>query len=147
MTLDELLARGEPELNTGCLLWPGATNGRYGRVSCEGEVVYVHVLSYRLSGGKAGPQVLHRCDTPACFRPSHLFGGSQSDNIRDGMAKGRVRQVGPKGERSSRSRLKPDQIPAIRADTRDNVTIAAVYGVSNVAIGLIKRRKTWAHLP
>jgi hypothetical protein len=147
MNLEELLARGEPELNTGCLLWPGANNGRYGRVWHEGRVVYVHHLSYQLSGGLGGPQVLHRCDTPACFWPPHLFGGSQSENVVDAMAKGRLQQVGPKGERSSTARLKATDIPAIRSDPRDNILIAPEYGVSDVTIGNVKRRKTWNHIP
>ena len=36
-----------------------------------------------------GLSVLHRCDVPRCVRPDHLFLGTQRDNIRDAMAKGR----------------------------------------------------------
>ena len=40
-----------------------------------------------------GKSVLHRCDNPACCNPAHLFIGTQLDNMRDMIAKGR----GPKG--------------------------------------------------
>ena len=33
--------------------------------------------------------VLHRCDTPACCRPEHLFAGTYSDNLRDAYRKSR----------------------------------------------------------
>lgn len=36
-----------------------------------------------------GECVLHRCDNPKCVRPSHLFIGTQMDNIKDMNAKGR----------------------------------------------------------
>lgn len=35
-----------------------------------------------------GLYVLHACDVKACVRPSHLFLGTQSDNIQDYLAKG-----------------------------------------------------------
>lgn len=38
-------------------------------------------------------------------------------------------------------------IPAIRSDPRDNILIAPEYGVSDVTIGNVKRRKTWNHIP
>lgn len=36
-----------------------------------------------------GLNVLHSCDNPPCFNPVHLFAGTQSDNIKDSVAKGR----------------------------------------------------------
>jgi hypothetical protein len=35
--------------------------------------------------------VLHRCDTPACVNPDHLFLGTAKDNALDREAKGRGR--------------------------------------------------------
>lgn len=35
-----------------------------------------------------GMGVLHRCDQPLCIEPTHLFLGTQQDNISDMMSKG-----------------------------------------------------------
>jgi hypothetical protein len=44
------------------------------------------------------------------------------------------------------AKLREDDIPAIRADLRSQQAIADDLGVSQVLIGLIKRRKAWAHV-
>jgi len=50
-----------------------------------------HVVAFLLSDGRLehGQQVLHRCDVKLCVRPGHLFAGTQADNVRDMIAKGR----------------------------------------------------------
>ena len=55
----------------------------------------VHRYAYEVFVGPipSGMNVLHRCDNRACCNPSHLFIGSQKDNMQDMHAKGR----GPRG--------------------------------------------------
>lgn len=60
-----------------------------------------HRASWKLVHGAiaSGLYVCHRCDNPKCVRPEHLFLGTQQDNVRDAMAKGRhvcTRQTGKK---------------------------------------------------
>lgn len=78
----------------GCWLWPGARNhGGYGVMRYRGKTRRVHRVSAHLFLGfdlDGSVKVLHRCDNPSCFNPSHLFDGTQKDNIADARAKGRL---------------------------------------------------------
>lgn len=61
---------------------------RYGRL--RGDLA--HRIAFELTTGarvRLPRMVLHRCDTPACFNPEHLFIGTAADNNRDMTAKGR----------------------------------------------------------
>lgn len=87
----------EPEPNTGCWLWTGSVCARgYGRLAYgNGSPVLVHRIAYECAKGPTGGRhVLHRCDTPSCVNPDHLFVGTQGDNMRDMFAKGRGRPHG-----------------------------------------------------
>lgn len=75
-----------------CWLWTGATNEHgYGKLSANGSWRLAHRVSWNLSNGEIPDnlQVLHRCDTPACVNPAHLFLGTHADNMRDMKQKGR----------------------------------------------------------
>lgn len=78
----------------GCWEWTGSNAGDrpYGKVSFRGRQWKTHRLAWTLAYGviPAGMNVCHRCDNPACCRPSHLFLGTQRDNMRDAASKGRV---------------------------------------------------------
>jgi hypothetical protein len=92
----------------GCWEWIGRFGGsasqgeRYGVLREPGRdprrEYGAHRLSFEIHFGPipADLFVLHRCDNRSCVRPDHLFLGTQLDNIRDMVAKGRQSQPGPK---------------------------------------------------
>ena len=55
------------------------------------ESVFAHRLAYELARGPipAGMVVMHACDAPNCVNPDHLSVGTQAENIRDSVKKGR----------------------------------------------------------
>ena len=77
---------------SGCLLWPGSSNPNiYGSVKKNGTPLRVPRIAYELTFGAIpfGMFVLHKCDTPQCYEPSHLFLGTASDNAKDKVSKDR----------------------------------------------------------
>lgn len=80
----------------GCWLWTkGRAGGRYGQLRLpDGSALPAHRLSYELHKGPIpkGMLVCHTCDVMACVNPDHLWLGTNSDNIRDCVAKGRHRR-------------------------------------------------------
>lgn len=76
----------------GCWLWTGARRHTYGQVFVNNERHYAHRIAYALvHGGMPDDWVLHRCDTPLCVRPDHLYEGTQTDNMADVSERGRWR--------------------------------------------------------
>jgi hypothetical protein len=75
-----------------CWLWTGATNDAgYGQLRTNNAIEYAHRMSWEIHHGQItdGLFVCHRCDTPACVNPEHLFLGTHTQNVRDMLAKGR----------------------------------------------------------
>lgn len=56
-------------------------------------MVLAHRIAWEMTHGTIpmGLYVLHRCDTPACVNPEHLFLGDQTVNMQDAKRKGRTR--------------------------------------------------------
>lgn len=80
-----------PEPNTGCWLWVGSYRGKYGQIKIKRNGISSHRISYMLHKGEiaSGLCVCHKCATPACVNPDHLFLGTYSENILDSYKKGR----------------------------------------------------------
>ena|SRR5690606_21582586 len=77
----------------GCHIWLGDISKQgYACISVAYEKYRVHrvVLAWRLGRDLQSDEVAcHTCDVRACINPEHLFVGSQADNMRDMVSKGR----------------------------------------------------------
>lgn len=102
----------------GCWLWTGSTNTRgYGQIGAGGSTrvpLMAHRVSYELHFGPlpVGAYVLHECDTPACVRPDHLRAGTQSENMNECKARGRLRPRG-KPHPAASSSLESKEAPRV----------------------------------
>lgn len=78
---------------TECIEWSGARDRcGYGRRMVANQNCLVHrLVAAEHYGAEAikGKVVMHTCDNPACMNIDHLRIGSQADNVRDMVSKGR----------------------------------------------------------
>jgi hypothetical protein len=143
-TLERFNNKWIPEPYSGCWLWTACLDKRgYGKVKANSKYEAAHRLSWKLHRGDTnGLHVCHKCDTPACVNPDHLFLGTNLENHQDSSRKGRS----SRGEKRSNAKLTSDQVIAIRDDPRTLMEIAADYGMHFAYISLIKARKRWGWL-
>lgn len=132
-----------------CKLWTGATHPKgYGARRYKGETWTAHKAAWDEHNGPVpeGLNVLHRCDVRNCYEITHLFLGTQADNIADMVAKGRQ----AKGSRNGHAKLTEEKVREIRtrcaARVQTQRSIAREYGVTEQTISDIVHRRKWAHI-
>ncbi len=94
-----------------CWLFQGAHNGKGYVVFYAAGRIYAHQYSYVLHHGPVplGLKVLHKCDVRNCVRPEHLYCGTDVDNMRDMIARGRAPTTEQRRERMLQSAPRGDQ--------------------------------------
>lgn len=145
--------RGGPD---ECWPWQGSQNNTgYGTVGWGGHTFTAHRVAAWLEGlvahpaapadRKAGGFVLHQCDNRLCCNPNHMRIGTYAENQAEAYA--RRRRAQPKGEAHAGAKFTNEQAEAIRHRyTAGGITqdaLAAEYGVSQVAISLVIRGRTY----
>ena len=149
VTFNELFwMRVDKNAPNGCWLWTGAITDRgYGHIQINRRFYYTHRLAYQqlVRKLKPGEWCLHKCDTPRCLNPEHLFIGDHAANMADKRAKGRI----ARGVAIKRVVLDDDKVREIRrlratgmgyADIARKIDRPAA-AVRNVCIG-----KFWSHV-
>lgn len=124
-----------------CWIWQGAGAPHYGRFNDGVKLAMAHKYAWLEAGNEIpeGLFLLHSCDNPPCVNPAHLRVGTQLENLKDALLRGR----------QTRAKLLPDDVRAIRVrlangdKTRD---IAADYGMTMRPIQYIKANQHWAWL-
>lgn len=142
----------------GCWLWTGPTDNRgYGRATVRRRTVMLaHRAAWLITLGELEDDrcVLHRCDTPKCVNPAHLFLGDRGDNARDMASKGRqwLQQrpdLALRGESHPGTFLTEEQVREIRRRRSRGERLRPLsqeFGATETTISNIARRVTWAHV-
>lgn len=131
-------------LETDCWIWQGTLNSDgYATIKYKQKTFKVYRVMWERFHGETippGKSALHRCDTPACMNPRHIFIGTQIDNIRDMVSKGR---------QSSNRGLTDDEVRTIRAMVRGGMRqseVVQLMGVDSGTVSRIVNRKLYKHV-
>ncbi len=140
---------------TFCWEWTGTAtqSGGYCAISVgsrkEGNLtnLRVHRASWLLFCGDipTGLIVCHHCDNPKCINPEHLFLGTNADNTKDMIAKGRQRFPHPQpGADHPCARITPAQIKQILDDRGPAWRVAAKIGMSTNTVYAVRNGRHWS---
>lgn len=145
------------EKTDSCWLWKGSKNKHgYGRVTVlhsQGAFV-AHRVAYEIVTGEILDKdtvLLHKCDNPSCVNPAHLIPGTQGDNVRDCVAKGRFKNPsrGRRGETNFFVKLTEKQVRAIIEDRATGMSYAKLaerHNISKSQVARICSRQAWIHI-
>ena len=132
-----------------CWEWKGAKdqNG-YGQLLIDRKSYRAPRVAFWLRNGSWPINACHTCDNPNCCNPDHIFNGSDHDNMRDMVNKGRNKTK--MGEEHPASRLTAEKVLAIRSDySLGNHSLKALadkYGCGASTIQRVVSRTSWKHI-
>lgn len=153
-----------------CWAWTGSkSNTGYGKtrcrkLHCRNATIGAHRLSYFIHFGEFPSHlfVLHKCDNRICVNPDHLFLGTQLENMRDKILKGRCNTPSGNSHFTQKtpellhrrkygfSKLTEDQVLQIRKSHelgRSSMpALAEQFGVSVSTINGIIWRDVWRNI-
>lgn len=126
-----------------CWIWNGARDkDGYGRFKLDGKVQGAHRVAYQefVSVIPKDLHVLHHCDNTSCVNwESHLFVGTNDDNVLDKILKKR-----------HPTKLTDEKVLEIRAKyiprKYSTYKLAKEYGIDQSIVYDVVSRKSWKHI-
>lgn len=133
--------------NGDCFEWQGYRHPKgYGRFFWRGRSRPAHRVAFHLTHNEDPGEmhVLHKCDNPPCVNPQHLYLGTNADNVRDKVERGRVAAM--PGEAHPSARLTRAQVAELRRLYAEGVSPRALggrFGISRRHAARIIARDSW----
>ena len=135
--------------DNGCWNFTGSINqGGYGRIKLKKQEYLAHRLMAHLTIRPLSSDtqvVAHKCDNPRCINPEHLFITSNTGNMADRDAKGRM----SRGDIHPNAKLTTANILEIRSLYESGISqskIAKMFNINQVSVYNIVHKKTWKHV-
>lgn len=132
-----------------CWYWhPRDGKESYGQLRIDGKNWLAHRASWMIHFGEIpeGMMVCHKCDTPRCVNPNHLFLGTTKDNINDALNKNRMyfQNEGRDFSFTRKARVKKlneIDVSEIRKSIESLAILSKRYDVSMSCISMVRRGK------
>ena len=152
------LLRVTPGTKDECWEWTGAKrhygHGQIREFGAGSRTICASRLAYELFIGPIphGLVVRHTCDNPGCVNPEHLALGTQADNMRDKVERGRQ----AKGSRTGQAKLTEREAnlikqfllrhpPRMGGGGGQCLFLAGWFGVHISIVSAIGKGKIWTH--
>ena len=120
----------------------------YGVFTKKGIGYRAHRVALWFSSGEDYPDLLacHSCDNPRCCNPSHLYWGTQKQNMKDRSTRGRGPDL--RGTKNPRAKLDAEKVSEIRrlAESKTVTELARQFDVDRKAIYMIIKNTTWKEI-
>lgn len=134
-----------------CWIWTANRLPKgYGLFRVEDKMVKTHRLSYEMHKGPIpkGLWVLHTCDNPPCVNPTHLWVGTNAENVADKETKGRGNH--PRGAKHGRATISEATAREIRATHAAGLSstkaLAERFGIATHIVHDVVHRRSWRHV-
>ena len=124
----------------GCLNWQGSTRGGYGRFRVNSSVIDAHRVAWALKHNRWPTEyICHRCDIKSCVNPTHLYEGSQHQNMIDKSYR---------TPRNNALRFIPQEVLEVREMlvSMTQREVARIFEVDQSTISRINTGSNWSHL-
>lgn len=110
----------------------------------KGQHFTAHRIAYEVFIGPIpdGQHVCHKCDEKTRVSPRHLFLGTQADNMKDMLEKGRT----AKGNAKPNAILNPELVKAIRNAPGSNGEIARKFNLNHRHVSKVRSHQIWKHV-
>jgi hypothetical protein len=139
--IDRFWSKVRKESDDSCWLWTAGTVRGYGQIRINGKTISTHRFSWQIHFGEIPNDlcVCHHCDNPSCVNPDHLFLGTNADNTRDAISKGRLPQL-------RHAKLSEEEVREIKRTHRIGISLVSLgkrYSIDPSAISKIIRGINW----
>jgi hypothetical protein len=134
-----------------CLSHCQDTDG-YTRIRYNGKHERLFRVIYMQKYGEIpkGMLIRHKCDNTWCCNIEHLEIGTQKDNVRDMIERGRDAYHRPniscRGEKNKQNKLNEKQVKEIYLSNLGYKRLSKIYNVSTTNIRNIKKKFQWKWL-
>jgi hypothetical protein len=124
--------------NDTCWEWTSYKNVKgYGLIKIKKYVLLAHRVAYEIRFGQfdQSKYICHTCDNRSCCNPNHLFIGTQFDNMRDMVSKGR--KTLKCNEDNPNVKLTDKQVVVLREMRKDGMLMKDLAEVFNIGIAQV----------